>query len=224
MFDWKVENMALMNEYGFLRMGNEKIYSCETQLSREDKIAFVDQMQDGKLSYILNLAEKFNNDKDGLPKDKYFNNVKTVSLKSWIKRNDTRKLVDNTIDYGKIFFVKTHRSIENINRKGNYDTYEDYVDEVFHRQLKECESEEKKYFLEHDEYSILKKQLRDVKHNTTFGVHLGFCSDGSIYLYDENDHDKERDITVDEIKLLLSKYEELDRYIEKISAEIDIKY
>ena len=39
-----------------------------------------------------------------------------------------------------------------------------------------------------------------------------------------DDSDDERDITIDELKLLLSKYEELDRLVEKITEEINIKY
>ena len=53
MFEWKVEDMALMNQKSGLFLGKEKIYNCESKVSREDKIAFVDSFQDGKLSYYI---------------------------------------------------------------------------------------------------------------------------------------------------------------------------
>ena len=62
MFEWKVEDMALLNQKGGVFIGKEKIYDCESKVSREDKIAFVDSFQDGKLSYLLSLIDKFKED------------------------------------------------------------------------------------------------------------------------------------------------------------------
>ena len=70
MFEWKVEDMVLMNQKSGLFLGKEKIYNCESKVSREDKIAFVDNFQDGKLSYLLYLIDKFNEDYDSLTKTK----------------------------------------------------------------------------------------------------------------------------------------------------------
>ena len=232
MFEWKVEDMVLLNQKGGVFLGKEKIYDCESKVSREDKIAFVDSLQDGKLSYILALVEKFNEERETMPKDQW-GNVKTVSLKAWIKRNDDRKLLDDTYRYGDIRIIGG-RNIESIALKGGYDTYdavndildkgivkegyEDYVDEIFHHQLCECEKEEKRYFLEHDEYSILKKKFRDRDYHTTFGVHIIASSDGNIYVGE--DFDTKREITMDELKDLLAKYEQLDALVEKLTAEI----
>lgn len=225
MFEWKVEDMALLNEEGGVFLGKEKIYDCESKVSREDKIAFVDSLQDGKLSYLLSLIEKFNGEKDSLPKDSW-GYVKTVSLKAWINRNDkkySRPIINNFYTYGKYYILGVERWITN-NDKGRYDTYEDLVDEVFHRQLKECVKEERKYFLEHDEYSILKEKFRNKKYGTTFGVHIATCSDGNIYIYEGDSfyESKQREITIDELKYLLSRYEELDKLVEKITEETKI--
>lgn len=220
MFIWNVEDMKLLNQKGGIIINKEKIYDCENETSREDKIEFVDKMQDGKLSYILKLAEKFENDKENMPKDSW-DDIKTVSLKAWIKRNDNRNLIDIIYGYGDISFL-TGRNIKRVNQKGAYDTYDDYVDEVFHRQLKKCEQMEHEYFLEHDEYSILKQKFKNRKYNTTFGVHISIWSSGRICVCDENGNS--RDITIDELKYLLSKYDELDCLVEKITAETNIKY
>lgn len=228
MFNWKVEEMALMNERRGLIVGKEKIYACESQVSREDKIAFVDSMQDGQLSYILALIDKFNEDKVALPKDKW-GDVKTVSLIAWIKRNDTkydRPLIDTMYNYGKYYLLGMTRNITH-RYKGDYDTYDDLVDEAFHRQLKACKKQEEKYFLEHDEYSILKERFRNKGYNTTFGVHIATCSDGKIYVYESGDscYDSDRrEITLDELKYLLARYEELDNLVSKITAETNIVF
>ncbi len=224
MFEWKVEDMLLLNQKGGLFLGKEKIYDCEHKVSREDKIAFVDSLQDGKLSYILSLIKKFETDKDSLPKDSW-GNVKTVSLKAWIKRNDLkyeRPIIDNYYRYGKFYILGCERWVTN-NLKGHYDTYEDLVDEVFHCQLKKCEEIEKNYFLEHDEYSILKQKFRDRNYGTTFGVRIGDCSDGNLYVYDNN-HKNRREITIDELKELLVKYDQIDALVEKLTAETHITY
>lgn len=223
MFKWQVEDMVLRQQKGGIFIGKEKIYDCESDVSREDKIAFVDEMQDGKLSYILALAEKFETDKDSMPKDSW-GNVKTVSLKAWIKRNDDRRILDNSYRYGDIRFLEG-RNIQSINLKGSYSTYEDYVDEVFHRQLIACERMEESYFLEHDEYSILKSQFRNRKHDTTFGVRIGQWSNGKICIVNEDEGNRqEREITIEELKDLLAKYEQLDKLVEKLTEETNITF
>lgn len=229
MFEWKVEEMALMNNHADMHNRRYKItvYSCENSVSREDKIDFVDSMTDGKLSYLLSLIEKFNADKDSLPKkDSMFGEpeVKTTSLKAWVKRNDTKypqKLIDDWFKYGKYNLLGCERYIQS-NIKGTYDYYEDLVDEVFRRQLMECEKEERKYFREHDEYSILKEQFEEKQrqYGTSFGVDIvtgscGVCVGG---------FESHRDITIDELKELLSKYEQLDALVEKLTKETHIVY
>lgn len=227
MFKWKVEDMVLLNQKSGVFFGKEKIYDCENKISREDKISFVDSRQDGKLSYILSLIDKFKEDYDDLPKKETLfgdKEVKTVSLKAWIKRNDTkygRPILDDNYKYGEFYLLGTCRRIMS-NLKYSYDTYDDLVDEVFHRQLKECEKEEKQYFLNHDEYSILKKKFREKndQYRTSFGAHIWICSDGRLLL--KNEEGYEREITIDELKDLLAKYEQLDALIEKLTAETHI--
>ena len=226
MFEWKVEDMALLNQKSgiFLKGGTEKIYNCENELSREDKISFIDGLHDGKLSYLLELISKFKKDKESLPKD-VRNNIKTVSLKAWIKRNDTRSIVDTNYHYGYYNLGGVKRFLDNDNKKAVYygeDTYDDLVDEMFHRELKKLEAKEKSYFLEHDEYSILKRRIQEMmdKYSTTFGVPIITSSDG-IYIGDFN---KKRKITIEELKELLAKYEQIDTLIEKLTKETDITY
>lgn len=226
MFKWKVEEMALMKEESVYYIGREKIYSCERTTSEEDKIAFIDSMQDGKLSYLLLLIEKFKKDSETMPKDSY-GNVKTVSLKAWIKRNDTkysRPIIDDWYHYGKFNILGCERYITNdVNSKYHYDTYDDLVDEIFHMQLKKCEIKEKTYFAEHDERSILTKQVLEKmeQYGTTFGIHIVYGTHG-FFVSDGNEN--EREFTIEELKELSDKYSQIDELINRLTEENNIKY
>lgn len=230
MFNWKVEEMVLMNQKDGFFIGNEKIYDCERELSREEKIEFIDKMQNGKLSYILNLIEKFEKEKSSLKVDS-IGNIKTVSLKAWLKKNDTLSLVDNSYNYGKFYILGREGYIQYPDRENHYDTFSDIVDELFHRQILKCVQMERKYFLDNDEYTILKRHIKSQydKYSVGFGAHLGFCSDGNIYVYEDNDNDEDddtkyREITMEELKDLSDKYAQLDALVEKISLDTNIKY
>ena len=227
MFEWKVEEMKLMNSQNNI----SGIFNCEYEVSREDKIDFVDSMQDGKLSYIIGMIRNFEEIKDTLPKDQY-GKVKTVSLKAWLRKNDTfynRPIFNNDFYHGKFYLLGMERFIDSnpLNTKGSYyDHYADLVDEVFHRQLIECRSLEKKYFREHDEYSILKDRFRHLSHEykTSFGVHTGYCSNGEVYVYDD-ENSEHREITIEELKRLIPLYDRLEMFIQELSEEVnDIKY
>lgn len=217
MFEWRVEEMRLRNE----RQHFNKVYDLEYNVSREDKIAFIDQMQDGKMSCLLDLIGKYNKDASSLPKDKS-GIVKTVSMRAWIKRNDKKNVVDIDYNTGSIRLLQCRRRIQYPNGAKSYDVHDDLVDELFHRQLVECRRMEDSYFREHDEYEILKEKFRNSKHNTTFGVHISSWSTGRICVVGEDD--KERDITIEELKELLDKYDQLDKFIEKLIAETHIVY
>lgn len=86
----------------------------------------------------------------------------------------------------------------------------------------ECEKEERKYFHEHDDYSILKKKFEEKQrqYGTTFGVDIVTGSCGVCV----GDFKNYRDITIDELKELLSKYEQLDAFVEKLTKETYIVY
>lgn len=229
MFEWKVEKMALKKQKISVSLGRLKTYaySCENSVSREDKIAFVDSMQDGMLSYLLSLIEKFNTEKENMPKkERTFGEpeVKTTSLKAWIKRNDTkysRPIIDDWYNYGKYEILGCERNIQNSN-KGTYDYYDDLVDECFRRQLAACEAKEEVYFLEHDDYSILKKKFNEKQqqYGTTFGVDIVIGSCGVCV----GDFKNKRDITIDELNELIAKYAQLDDLVEKLTAETHIIY
>lgn len=224
MFEWKVEELALMNEKCKFFIGKHRQYSVENSLTREEKIAFIDSRENGMMSHIIQVSEAFEADRPNLPKDAW-GNVKTVSLKAWLIRNDERKIFNTGYYHGRIYFLGCERFISDLNKKHTYDMYDDFVDETFHRVLIQLEAEERQYFKEHDEYEILKTEIREKSRNfsTTFGVHLSFCSDGTISVCD-NDSDKSRHISLEEAKVLVGKYRELEKYLEELKLRVKIVY
>ena len=206
MFEWNIESLELKKEYdNHLPKYGKHVFSCETKTSREDKIDFLDRMQNGKMSYLLDLIEKYNQHYDEFPKDRW-GKPKTVSLKAWLKKNDPKKMIDIDFRYGRFYFIGLDRYIQRSNKRGDY----------------ECKREEDKYFKEHDEYENLKNKFRNREYGTTFGVNISFWSSGRICVYDENRN--ERDITVDELKELLDKYDQLNKLVEKLTSETHIVY
>lgn len=222
-FDWQCEDMKLMNEKCNLYIGKEKIYQCENCLSREEKISFIDGKSNGAMSYLLNLLNKFNTDKESLCKDRY-GCIKTVSLKAWINRNDSEKLIDTNFSIGRItLFYATCFIQDNFEVTNTYSIYKDFVDEVFHRLLKELEIKEKTYFKKIDPYQIALSKLRGYsdKFKTAFGTRLLFSSDGTIKICNEN---HSREITLNEVNKLIELYEKLEDCINTLTDENNIRY
>ena len=58
------------------------------------------------------------------------------------------------------------------------------------------------------------------KHSTTFGVSIVTCGNN----YYVGDFEKNREVTIEELKELLSKYEQLDSLVEKLTKETHIIY
>lgn len=113
MFIWIMEDMELLNQKDGVFVGDEMIYDCETMLCTQDKIDFIDKMQEGKMSYLLGLIEQINKDKDTLKFDNT-GYIKTVSLKAWIKKNDSRGLLDDWYKYGNFTIVGAKKQFKKI--------------------------------------------------------------------------------------------------------------
>lgn len=223
-YKWNVEDMQLMNEKCNIFIGENKIYNIETELSREEKIEFLDRMNEGKISYILNLADEFQNDKDNLPKNRR-GEISDISLKEWLEKNDNRSLVyTGKISIGTINLLNytrySGRHIQDINIISASDVYCDFVDSLFHRQLEICEKQEKKYFREHDNYSILSQKISDNidKYHTAFGLDIWQRS-GRLFFKDNNDY-CERNLTLDELKVLNKAFNKLSRTVDNITRDM----
>ena len=224
MFEWNVADGKLMKEARPYRNFDSQYdaFKCEKELSREEKIEFCDRVGDGRLSYMLALKEQYAKDAPSLPKDTY-GGVKTVSLKAWLKKHDTREIVDvkyHVGQYSALSFSYDGRFIQN-NGKGAYDMYEDLVDEVFHRTLFWCKSKEIEYFNTHDEYSVLMNKAAKCCH---FGLHIATGTDG-VFLCSKDGYEAgHRRLTLEELKTLISLNEQLEEFKEVLTKQNPISY
>lgn len=234
MFEWKIEDYALYKQKSSIYFGDEKIYDCEHKVSREDKIAFIDLYTDGKMSYLLEMLEKY---EEALPSFPCHpdGELKAPFVRQWIRDNDNKfekpilRLMDNygtfyKYLYGTFSILGVERCFTDsnlINHKGGSDTYNDLVDEVFHRKLKELEVLEKRHFRAHDEYCILCDKFKKRRFKTTFGLKLDETAD-HIYVYRADG--TYREITIGEVKELLDKYEQVEALIKKLSDETKFLY
>lgn len=229
MFEWKVEDLMLRKETSFSNLGRgyscSYVFGCERTLPAEEKIAFVDSMQDGVLSYALDVAKKYENDKSILPKDKH-GKVLAVSLKAWLKRNDPRKVFDDRYNYGHARICGLNTYVMNINSKGMHWVHDNLVDEAFHEQLAACLRLENEYFNTHDKYSVLKSEFlnKSKQMGTTFGVCIIHNSDGDVFISKSDDYTTCRPITIPELEDLLDKYERVEQLISNLSQETRIAY
>lgn len=239
MFEWKVEDMRLREEainenlkwssYEVFKNTYKApyIFKCENAISKEEKIKFVDEMTNGKLSYIINLVNKFDNEKETLPKDSY-GEVKTVSLKAWLKRNDSEQVIDNYFECGLIRFFGDTTRIQHFDNIGKY------IDRIFHHQLAVCLNEEMKYFVTHDEYSVLTNQLKSQigeVYGCKYSVYLdkrnivqvvksyeGF----SLCTYDKNG--TQRKLSLEELKEVKQDFDEIDAFMETLAQKRQKSY
>lgn len=225
--NYKKENMVLLKEYRRKNGMKDKFikkelpFDCESILSDEEKIAWMDAMKDGIASYMLSLRKQFVQDlKAGVIKTRNYygeEQIVTISLVAWLKRNDTRKIVDGTYEYGRYYmFGKNYYSIKSDKAHNMFHNmlYQDMpvVQRWFHDFLLFLVEEERKYFEATDEVSVMLKQLKEVSiHNIDFG-----CEELMNILWNGK-----TDVPMEHLEVYMRAYEMLSESIEKIGKYIE---
>lgn len=222
--DYKVEELKLMNmgktrvhrQNSYLR-GGLNVFDIELPMSMEEKIAFIDKMKDGVATYMLNLLEKWEKEKDSLPKDQY-GHPKTVSKKAWIRRNDDREIIDIKYNIGTYYLFGTKfmkMSLTCPETEFGYSleyTGGHIVHQWFHDLLKKLEQKEREYFRTHDPFQIKLGKLREYgdRYRITFdNIELN----NIIW-------NREEDVSEERVDKYLAAYERLEREINLISNEL----
>ena len=199
-------------------------YSITRVLTDSKKIDIINQ-HDKRFMPVLDLADKFQKEKDTIKKN-YDGKINSVSYRAWLKRNDQKECVASTYYLGRVYnYDKDHYNHYYIATLGEPQNRQEFINKVFDDLLSKLRGAEFEYFLDHDEYTVLKSELRTYNHafKKTFNGPLGFCSNGRILVMDV-DSDAERDITMDELKTMISMYKQVEDFIAELSAKCDIKY
>lgn len=229
MFEYKIEELKLLNDSRDM-LG--KCFKIENEISYKDKLAFLDEKTNGLVSYLLELSVKYEEDVKTMPKDKW-NSPNTNSFKAWIRKNDTRGVLNNSYAVGRVCLPLENehydeRYIHSLNVKKAFDQYESFVDEAFYRELLLLYDKEKAYFRTHDEYSIccdkVIEGLRSRRYST-LGSFISWDGDGAVSIYKEvGDKYYHRPATLAELKELINKNEQIAEFEKMLADETHITY
>lgn len=234
-FTWKVEDQKLRKEVEaakaagmmtFLRWTSDYVFEIEKQLTREEKLAYMDKVGNGALSAAIQLAEKFEKEKDTIKKTSW-GNLNQGSLKAWFKRNTkgTPLRVSEYSDF-EVNGLYSRRSATSLLKQNAYDTHADLIDEEFHRYLWIRENEEVRWFKQHDEYTILANKLAGSTLMGLLGISYWHGTSGmGRGTYKTNDKSANKPFTLEELQFLDKACTELDDVIKdfakKKQAEFD---
>lgn len=195
------------------------VFKIEEELSVEEKISFIDALENGVATYLLDLLTKWEQEKGALPQDD-FGNPKTVSKKAWIKRNDKRRIIDFEYKIGNYYLFGTKfTKMSTTCPTGEFGYHLEYTDDHivhqwFHDLLKKLELDERKYFKEHDPFQQKLEKVKDYGRNyrECFG-----CEELNNMVWNNKE-----DVPEERVDRYLAAYEELEQAIRKI--ELDLKF
>lgn len=183
---------------GFVR-GLDRKHLAEKVCSYEDKVRVIDAHHDGKMSYILELIEKFKAEYKSIktvycePDFMISNSLprfNTNSLKAWMRKNDTKNITYNkgtfhfydryfnVVDYSGLYCDGLHR---------DFLTPSVIVDYTFESLLSELYKKETHFYLHHNPdvlyvESVCKK-LEKYGYSSNMRLSLSFSGDYLEYRY-----------------------------------------
>ena len=202
-----------------------EIYEIEDKLSVAEKIKFIDEIEDNIASYLLNIFEKWEKENPSLKRD-VFGDIKTVSKKAWIKRNDSRCIIDTELDLGSynLFGTKyetmsricprTSRSYKKRYTESMIYTGKNVVHQWFHDLCDKLCDEERKYFEAIDPIAIRIKKIKD---------YAGWIGTLNNNLINDICYNDKRDVGESVLDFIVNKYEKLEENIKIISEDINEK-
>lgn len=216
---YKVEEMKFLNmkvreeciQGIYNRRGVVKVFEIEDKLSVEEKIAFIDEVKGGIATYLLDLFDKWEKDYDELKKDSY-GNVKTVSKKAWLKRNDTRKKINDSYNIGHYSLFGSEYNKMSVTCPCNMLYSEKHiVNQWFHDLCNILYGKEKKYFQEIDPVSIKIKKVKE---------YAGFLGILDNKIINDIYYNGKIDVTEEVLDSILEGYGKLETYYNMISKEV----
>lgn len=221
--DYKKEEMKLLNMkrrssiFGSIDNRNHKFFEIERTESIHDKTLFIDAQHDGIASYLIELFNKWDNEKDGLPKNAH-SKPKTVSKKAWIRKNDTREIIDITYELGsyRLFGTKFKDMTQECpTTEHGFDlaySGKNVVEQWFHDSLILMYREEKKYFEDNDPFTIKLNKVKDLGNRH----HIIFNSQ------ELNDivWNRKTDVSEENLDVYISVYEDLEKSIDTIETAL----
>lgn len=231
MFNWNVEELKLLT-MDFVGEGSCQTFACESEVSMEDKVEFVDRMQDGKLSSFLGLAKAYQEAIPAMKKDAK-GNPTDYAKKAWVRKNDIQGLICRTTDsynnYGDFDLLDNRVNLftyhGRMETKGK-EVEERLINNLFHRQLLECKKKEYDYFCSQDKATQLVKSVKKKYYehriewdldnvNLFFEIAKSPKEENTVSLYHFRT-EQEKKLTADEVQNLGNALKTLDELQEQI--------
>lgn len=200
----------------------KEAFKIETELSEEEKIKFIDELENGVASYMLNILTKWEQEKDSLPKDNW-GSPKTVSKKAWIKRNDERKIINIDYSIGKYYMFgddfKEMSLICPTTEYGYDKTYtgEHVANQWFHNLLNKLYIKEKEYFKSIDSFEIKLKKIQE------YAGQYGILDNQKLNDIKYTNTGYKDNVTEKELDVFIETYEIIEKYYEVTIADLNLK-
>ena len=204
-----MEKHSIYKTNPYMRNGLE-IFEIEKEISLEDKIKIIDIFDNSIATYMLDIINKWDDEKDFFPKDKW-DNPKTVSIKAWIRRNDPKKKIDTEFKIGKYHLFERRFKLLDIKCPSTEYGYsmeytgEHIVNQWFHNLCKVFYEAELKWFKENNPLQIKINKVKEL--GNSFGVVFN-CK-----LLNDIIYNKEENVTEEQIDVFLTAYEAIKKCI-----------
>lgn len=224
---YKVEDLKFYNQKdSYVQFKNKKIYYNDTTI--EDKVALIDELYGGFASYMLELFDKFQKEKDTIKKDNKGNYI-TISFNNWVKKNDKRHLLkpllcqnDKKQKYY-VFLNKKYNIEEGEKAKFYYGLSiypllikDDTISQWYNDLIEELISKETAYFKQHNLYYQKIQKIKN--YEKRYGNPLN-SEDINDICFNGKENIKEE--TLDRILILYKKYEILLGQLKEEFKDID---
>lgn len=235
MKEYKIEDGLLWEEF------NDSIdiqkwrkpFQYGMDFTREEKIKFLDEnipkiigdkrYHDNVVTYILNLHDKYQKEKDTLPQMKS-GGINTNSLKAWLRKNDTRGFHD-AYHVGELYFLwSTHYLGKTTMYSEVYNKTVDIVDYWFQKFLYRLANIEKNYL--NDNNPIAFKIRRVEKFCQKYGylnnIRVSSIGHNGLKYLEKSwmDWTKYKPVTEPELDNIILTYEKLEKFYYSLSAEL----
>lgn len=212
--EWKEEFLASYSteKYAFKDMlfhrnynyqEKDIIFKIETELTQDEKLAFIDLITDGAGSQLLQLMEKWESEKVDLPQDRH-GNVKTVSKKAWHKRSVPSSKwfsINNESIYKYWFIGHSYAGFDNECQSGLSYGGKHIVHQWFHDLAYNLKREEIKHY--RDNSPFYQKLERIQKYGEHFGLFDSQVINDIVW-------NRKEDVTEEQLDYYIEQYEKLE--------------
>lgn len=228
--EYKVEDLKLLKKFG--KDGYIKFYDMfryVNGLTKENKLFYANEINDGRYYKILELVANFNEAKDNHVIKFKNGRPNTNSLKAWINKNDKFNLLTK---YGSVGMIN--------NPYFKYTIYcqclsdKDYLynncgikyamlDAFVYESINNLYKKEMEYFCTHDETTQLNKAL--LKYTNSYGWLMNGVCHSSKYgfaIVDDNNNII-RSLTIAEMHELIARYEQLETVMAELTIDFSIR-